>query len=269
MKKKILATLLLGTAFFSNAEIKLIDLSESENKIIEKEVSDSLGGNTPGRFININNVKQIGDSENYYVKVEENGQKYTMMYMREIKSVVIGNTGDLYETNTGNFINKKYEADVVKPLLTSRVEKGDFIKYESDKSNPDVLVAFTDPTCGYCAKLHSEIEDYKDQGITIKYLPYPRGGSNGPGFELLAHAYCSEDKNKAFDIVKKHKIIPEEDITYTPVEFEACKAKVMKYYNLGNELNVTGTPAIFTESGYQIGGYLPALSAKQAILRNK
>jgi len=50
---------------------------------------------------------------------------------------------------------------------------------------------------------------------------------------------------------------------------QACKDLVQKYYDLGNRLGVTGTPAIFDNNGYQIGGYIPAARAKQQIQINK
>lgn len=35
---------------------------------------------------------------------------------------------------------------------------------------------FTDIDCGYCRKLHSEIDQYLAEGITVRYLFYPRAG---------------------------------------------------------------------------------------------
>jgi thiol:disulfide interchange protein DsbC len=36
-----------------------------------------------------------------------------------------------------------------------------------------------------------------------------------------------------------------------------CKSPVKQQYELGVQLGVRGTPAIFTESGEQPGGYIP------------
>lgn len=39
--------------------------------------------------------------------------------------------------------------------------------------------------------------------------------------------------------------------------------------DLGLSLGVSGTPAVFTESGIQIGGYLPAKDMAAAAITNK
>ncbi|WP_438878586.1 thioredoxin fold domain-containing protein, partial [Bacillus cereus group sp. Bce005] len=43
-----------------------------------------------------------------------------------------------------------------------------------------IVSVFTDTTCGYCVRLHSQIKDYNDLGITIRYLAFPRQGVAGP-----------------------------------------------------------------------------------------
>lgn len=32
------------------------------------------------------------------------------------------------------------------------------------------ITVFTDITCGYCVRLHSQIKEYNDLGITVRYL---------------------------------------------------------------------------------------------------
>jgi thiol:disulfide interchange protein DsbC len=40
------------------------------------------------------------------------------------------------------------------------------------------LAVFTDITCGYCQKLHHDLQSYLDAGISIKFLAFPRAGLN-------------------------------------------------------------------------------------------
>ena len=43
--------------------------------------------------------------------------------------------------------------------------------------NPKYTVTvFTDVECGYCRKLHSQIADYNQQGISVQYVAFPRMG---------------------------------------------------------------------------------------------
>ena len=44
-----------------------------------------------------------------------------------------------------------------------------------------------------------------------------------------------------------------------------CDSPVQEQMALGARLGVRGTPAIFTESGEQVGGYLPAAQLAQAV----
>lgn len=271
MKKTLIAAMIASTTFAVNAEVLLQDVEPTENKIIVNEIISKLSGGNLNSGMEVKNVKQLNDSDNYYVKIKEYNQEYTMLFIRELGSFIIGGTGDLYDAEMGTMINKGYNASIVKPKIINEVDSSHYMNFPSDKKNADTLVVFTDPTCGYCTKLHNEIDDYHKEGISIKYLPFPRGGKNGPGYELLAHSYCSVDRKAAFEYAKSHPNggIPQDQVTYTPEEFEECKGIVDRYYDFGNTLGITGTPAIFDENGYQIGGYMPARSAKTAIKKNQ
>ena len=48
-----------------------------------------------------------------------------------------------------------------------------------------------------------------------------------------------------------------------------CDSPVKSHIDLGLSLGVSGTPAVFTESGVQIGGYLPAKQLAAAAIANK
>ena len=37
---------------------------------------------------------------------------------------------------------------------------------------------FTDITCGYCRKLHLEMDDLNRRGVEVRYLAFPRGVSS-------------------------------------------------------------------------------------------
>ena len=84
-------------------------------------------------------------------------------------------TGNLFkvkgtevENTTDEFISKG---------MRSYIEKLDTITYKA----PDekyVIGVFTDITCGFCQKLHSDLQSYLDKGITIKFIAYPRAGMN-------------------------------------------------------------------------------------------
>jgi thiol:disulfide interchange protein DsbC len=115
-----------------------------------------------------------------------------------------------------------------------------------------VLNVFTDTSCGYCQQLHREVGHLQDAGISVHYIPYPRGGSRGPGYHSLKQVWCSEDRQTAMSIAKGAE----------PGSLDAsdsCKlaAAVDEGYRLGNRLGVSGTPSLFASDGTRFNGYVP------------
>ncbi len=113
---------------------------------------------------------------------------------------------------------------------------------------------FTDLDCGYCRKLHSQIEQYNQQGIAVQYLWFPRSGPNSPSFDKAVSVWCAADRNKAFTEAKSGK----------DPKTAKCDNPVNEEFELGQRIGVNGTPAVIAPDGTQIGGYLPpeAMRAK-------
>ena len=110
------------------------------------------------------------------------------------------------------------------------------------------VTVFTDIDCGYCRKLHSEIEQYLAQGITIQYLFFPRAGKGSDSYNKAVSVWCAKDRNAALTDAKKGN---------TP-EAKTCDNPVDEHMQLGDGFDVKGTPMIVTEKGNIYPGYLPA-----------
>ena len=107
---------------------------------------------------------------------------------------------------------------------------------------------FTDIDCGYCRKLHSEIDQYLAEGITIQYLFYPRAGKGSESYDKAVSVWCAEDRNAALTSAKKDQKIPA----------KTCENPVDEHMKLGEDFGAKGTPMIVTEKGNIYPGYLPA-----------
>ncbi len=107
---------------------------------------------------------------------------------------------------------------------------------------------FTDIDCGYCRKLHSEIDQYLAQGITIQYLFFPRAGKDSDSYNKAVSVWCAKDRNAALTDAKKGKAL----------EAKTCDNPVDEHMQLGADFDVKGTPMIITEKGNVYPGYLPA-----------
>ena len=111
---------------------------------------------------------------------------------------------------------------------------------------------FTDIDCGYCRKLHSEIDQYLAQGITIQYLFFPRAGKNSDSYNKAVSVWCADDRNAALTAAKKDQKVPA----------KTCDNPVDEHMQLGEDFDMKGTPMIVTEKGNIYPGYL---SAKQLV----
>ena len=45
------------------------------------------------------------------------------------------------------------------------------------------LTVFTDIDCGYCRKLHEQMAEYNEEGISIRHMAYPRAGIGSRSYE--------------------------------------------------------------------------------------
>lgn len=141
-----------------------------------------------------------------------------------------------------------------KNILAS-IDKKDMIIFPAKGETKGAIYVFTDADCGYCRKLHSEIEQINGLGVEVRYLPWPRSEQTFPIMEAI---WCSPDQHKALTDAKNGE----------PINSPNCNSPVRKIHDIGVGLGVNGTPAIFTESGHQIGGYLPPEQLLKAIQQN-
>jgi thiol:disulfide interchange protein DsbC len=116
------------------------------------------------------------------------------------------------------------------------------------------ITVFTDVDCTYCRKLHSEIGELNKLGVKVRYLAYPRTGPNTESWAKMEQVFCSKDRKQALTSAKMGE----------PVKGPACgSTPVASEYALGEQIGVNGTPAIITDKGEYIGGYLPAAKLVQ------
>lgn len=174
--------------------------------------------------------------------------------------------GNVYDLNNSM---KNLTSDKVEELRRAKTEihfakmkqfEKDMIVYKADDEKY-VVTVFTDPSCGYCQKLHREIADYNKLGITIRYLAFPRGGINSNTYNTMVSIWCADDPKLAMDDAKLRRPLE-------PASAD-CKNTVKEQYELGVLLGVNGTPALFLEDGTSMPGYLPADRLLKALQQKK
>ena len=116
------------------------------------------------------------------------------------------------------------------------------------KEQKHTITVFTDIDCGYCRKLHGEMDKYNAEGITVRYLMFPRAGVDSPSFNKAVTVWCSKDQQDAMTRSKSGENLPN----------ASCDNPIKEEYELGQLLGVQGTPAIIMEDGAMLPGYVPA-----------
>jgi thiol:disulfide interchange protein DsbC len=119
----------------------------------------------------------------------------------------------------------------------------------SPKNPVYTITVFTDVDCAYCRKLHSEMAELNRLGVRVRYMFYPRTGPNTESWRKAEAVWCAADRNDALTRAKAGG----------PVDTnKSCGPNpVAREYALGQSIGVRGTPAIVTESGDYINGYMP------------
>lgn len=183
---------------------------------------------------------------------------------------VTTNQGIFFSSATGDFFiqGKMYSldkqgnfSDLMAKKYAKQVEKfaDDMIVYKA-KDQKYVVTVFTDITCGYCVKLHKEIQKYNDLGITVRYMAYPRQGPNGDVAQAMAKVWCADDRKKALDDVKINR-----RFDFDSKNLPKCQKMISEQYAFGAQLGISGTPAILLSNGRVVGGYLPANDLLEAL----
>ncbi|MDF1587799.1 MAG: DsbC family protein [Gammaproteobacteria bacterium] len=161
--------------------------------------------------------------------------------------------GDVISLETRQNVTEAKRIDVRKQTLAS-LNEDDMIIYEPKKTEY-TLTVFTDIDCGYCRKLHQQMNDYNELGIRIRYMAFPRGGIDSVSYDKAVEVWCANDRHQAMTDAKNDK----------KVRSEICNSPVKDQYEIGRRLGVTGTPALYLDSGELLPGYVPPKRLKQLL----
>jgi len=123
------------------------------------------------------------------------------------------------------------------------------------KEQKHVITVFTDIDCGYCRKMHGEMDKYNEKGITVRYLMFPRAGIDSVSYKKAVSVWCSKDQQDAMTRSKSGENVPN----------ATCDNPVKEEYELGQLIGVRGTPAIVMEDGAMLPGYVPAARLVKAL----
>ena len=163
--------------------------------------------------------------------------------------------GNLYDIDTRENLTEALRARARLDMIAAVPESQMLIF--GPKNPLYTITVFTDVDCGYCRKLHSEMLELNRLGVRVRYMFYPRTGPNTDSWRKAEAVWCSPDRNEALTRAKNGG----------PLDMsKRCDATpVAREYALGQNIGVRGTPAIVTENGSYISGYMPPRELVQQI----
>ena len=224
--KKLLICLFFCSSLLSQ---DLILVKEKINKILPEGVS----------------VKEITYSQERDIFIVDIGDIQPIYVLPNTEYIILGDIfslkGDRPESET------EKDKGRLRLKILADLDQDSFIKFKSNNEK-SVLTVFTDVECTYCRKFHSEIDEYLKNGVSINYLAFPRTGIDSSSYEKMVAAWCSNEKKESITNLKN-------DID---IELNNCENPVENHFEIGRRIGVTGTPAIITQTGLLLPGYIPA-----------
>lgn len=207
---------------------------------VEDRIAERLTNAVPG--LKVMSVKE-SEAKGLYEVQSNNGDT---IYATEDGQYLM--TGDLLRITDQGIANvtEAARADFRKDMMSEFGDDG-VISFPA-KNEKAVVSVFTDIDCPYCRKLHDEVPQLNEYGITVNYYAFPRSGPNTASFRKYESVWCAEDQQAAMTSAKAGRSIDQ----------ASCENPVREQYQLGGQVGVTGTPAIVLEDGNMVRGYVPA-----------
>ena len=242
MKHIITASFLAATSMVQaqNSEINQTQLEQAVQGLSNQKVTIKSINKTP--FEGINEVVLMGGSNQQVVYLSHDGQ-----YMFE---------GKIFNLKEKKNLTEITENSLRQELLATFKKHNKSIDFLPENMT-DHITVFTDIDCGYCRKLHQEVEHYNEVGIGVSYLFFPRAGLNTSSHQKAVNVWCADDQKQAMTDAKN-------GIELEPL---MCRNPIESQYNLGIGAGIhkVGTPAVITSDGTVIPGYLSAPKMKTRI----
>lgn len=159
-------------------------------------------------------------------------------------------TGNLYRIDDAHIV------DLTRRELNKKLNAmQDTMVIYPAKNEKYVISAFVDSSCYYCQKLHDEIEAFNKEGITVRFLAFPRDGDDPTVADEMAQAWCATDAPDALSKLMKGEKLKNDG--------SECHKIVENQLRLGKQMGVRATPAIILDDGTLVPGFIEADKLKK------
>lgn len=117
-----------------------------------------------------------------------------------------------------------------------------------------VFATFEDPNCGFCRRLHNDLQNMKDATIYVFLYPILSADS----FEKAKDIWCARNRAAAWDEYMIQGKAP-------PASAPDCKHPLQENVALGQKFGIRGTPTLIFTDGSRAPGAVPVAQIEQRI----
>lgn len=213
--------------------------AQSTTQSAEEQLRESLGRIAPDMHITAISesvmpgvYELVSGAQVYYLTPDGK-------YMLEGSIIDLENRVDISEQRRGS----------LQMSVINEVPEDQMVVFNNEAGDAErSITVFTDTDCGYCQRLHQEIETITDADIRVRYLLFPRAGFESASSQELQSVWCSDDQQEAMTIAKTGGQVPH----------ATCENPIEAHMNIARQVGLRGTPLIYLDNGTKIPGYQPA-----------
>lgn len=226
------ATLLLSPWLYADGDDDTVDAA------ILEEITAAIQKNVPQ--LTVDSLRKT-PVEGLFEMITD-GQIY---YVNRDGSYLLD--GSLIELSTRMNLTVQRQSTMHWAML-QELGEDNMLVYPSEENSGRSITVFTDITCGYCRKLHMELDELLEGGVAVRYLMFPRSGLGSKAADDLVSVWCADDPQDAMTNAKSGG----------EIEARECETPIEEHVALAQKFGLRGTPLIYLDSGQRIAGYKPA-----------
>ncbi|UQB41345.1 DsbC family protein [Thiomicrospira microaerophila] len=146
--------------------------------------------------------------------------------------------------------------DQARVKVLAEIDPQSMVTFKAKGEEKRTITVFTDIDCPFCKRFHNEVKALNENGITVRYLAFPRSGPNTPSYHKMVSVWCDKDPVKAMDDAKNGM----------EANNQRCENPVQMHMMYAQQFGITGTPTMIVDDGSMIPGYVEAKELIPALL---
>ena len=172
------------------------------------------------------------------------------------KYLLYGAILDLQKNKKDWNLTEQSKKKITKAII-DKLDLKDMIIFKPEKVI-GIVTIFTDVDCGYCRKSHAKIKEIMAKGIEVRYLAFPRAGTNSPTYNKMVSIWCNDSRREALTKVKNGEAIPS----------KTCTNPAATQFDVGQKIGVPATPTMIFTDGTMLPGYFSVDNLLEQVIKH-